>query len=212
MHSYRIFLSYCSEDEAYAKRLVETLTAIRLVVFWDHKLTPGNPFTPEIKTTISRSHLFIVLLTRASKDRPWVHQETGYAMGVGVPILPIAVDIIVLAGYMRKLGPETLSHFTGRILNIHPALLPKYGGKGMYGMHVHEAVVSARETESGVSIHIVDADYDTGPIIAQARVLVELTDTAETLAERVLRREHTFFPETLQKIANGEIVLPIQVK
>ena len=92
MYPYRIFLSYCSEDEAYAKGLVNALSARGLVVFWDHKLTPGNPFTPEIKTTISRSHLFVVLLTRASKERPWVHQETGYAMGVGVPILPIAVD------------------------------------------------------------------------------------------------------------------------
>ena len=92
MYPYRVFLSYCSEDEAHAKFLVGALSERGIVVFWDHKLTPGNPFTPEIKTTISRSHLFIVLLTRASKERPWVHQETGYAMGVGVPILPIAVD------------------------------------------------------------------------------------------------------------------------
>jgi hypothetical protein len=88
MYPYRIFLSYCSEDEAYAGHLEEVLSAMGLVVFWDYKLTPGNPFTPEIKTTISRSHLFVVLLTEASKERPWVHQETGYAMGVGVPILP----------------------------------------------------------------------------------------------------------------------------
>ncbi len=92
MYSYRIFLSYCSEDEPYAKSLVKILSEMGLEVFWDHKLTPGNPFTPEIKTTISRSHLFVVLLTKASKERPWVHQETGYAMGVGVPILPIAAD------------------------------------------------------------------------------------------------------------------------
>jgi phosphoribosylglycinamide formyltransferase-1 len=127
-------------------------------------------------------------------------------------MLDHAVDIIILAGYMKKLGPKTLSHFAGRILNIHPALLPKFGGKGMYGMHVHEAVVSAGETESGVSIHVVDAGYDTGPIIAQTRVPVEPTDTAETLAARVLRREHTFFPETLQKLVTGDIVLPVQDK
>ena len=122
------------------------------------------------------------------------------------------VDIIVLAGYMKKLGPRMLSCFAGRILNIHPALLPKFGGKGMYGMHVHEAVISAGETKSGVSIHVVDAEYDTGPIIAQARVPVDPTDTAETLAARILKREHTFFIETLQKIVTGVITLPTQDK
>jgi len=118
------------------------------------------------------------------------------------------VNIIVLAGYMKKLGPKTLARFGGRILNIHPALLPKYGGKGMYGMRVHEAVLAAGETESGVSIHIVDAEYDTGPIIAQERVPVDPEDTAETLAARILQKEHTLYPETLQKIVTGEILIP----
>ena len=123
-------------------------------------------------------------------------------------MLEYAVDIIVLTGYMKKLGPRILSHFAGRILNIHPALLPKFGGKGMYGMHVHEAVIASGETESGVSIHIVDAEYDTGPVIAQAHVPVEPMDTPETLAARVLQREHTLFSETLQKIVTEEIMLP----
>ena len=123
-------------------------------------------------------------------------------------MLKHAVDIVVLAGYMKKLGPRTLARFAGRILNIHPALLPKFGGKGMYGTHVHEAVIAAGETQSGVSIHLVDAEYDTGPVVAQARVPVEPTDTPETLAARVLEREHTFFPETLQKIVAGETTLP----
>ena len=123
-----------------------------------------------------------------------------------------SVDIIILAGYMKKLGPKTLTHFEGRVLNIHPALLPKYGGKGMYGMHVHEAVISAGEPESGVSIHVVDGNYDTGPIIAQSRVPVEPTDTAEILAARVLQQEHLLFPEALQKIVTGEIKLPIKSK
>ncbi|MFH2012842.1 MAG: phosphoribosylglycinamide formyltransferase [Pseudomonadota bacterium] len=127
-------------------------------------------------------------------------------------MLEHSVDIIVLAGYMKKLGTKTLSHFSGRILNIHPALLPNFGGKGMYGIHVHKAVIAAGATESGVSIHVVNEDYDTGPIIAQDSVPVYPMDTAETLAARVLRREHTFFPETLQKIVTGEIVLPTQNK
>jgi len=124
-------------------------------------------------------------------------------------LLQYRVNVVVLAGYMRKLGPETLAHFPGRILNIHPALLPKFGGAGMYGIHVHEAVIAAGETESGVSIHVVDAEYDTGPVIARAVVPVEKEDTAETLAARVLKREHTLFPETLQRIAIGEIKLPV---
>jgi len=127
-------------------------------------------------------------------------------------MLAHAADLIVLAGYMRKLGPRTLSRFAGRILNIHPALLPEFGGEGMYGMRVHEAVIAAGETESGVSIHLVDAEYDTGPVIAQARVPVEPTDTAETLAARVLQREHTFFAETLQRIVTGGLRLPVAEK
>lgn len=119
-----------------------------------------------------------------------------------------SVDIIALAGYMKKLGPKTLSHFRGRILNIHPALLPKYGGKGMYGIRVHEAVIAAGEKESGVSIHFVDENYDTGPIIAQTRVPVLPDDTPETLAARVLVQEHILYPATLQRIVTGEIPLP----
>ncbi len=118
-----------------------------------------------------------------------------------------SVDIIVLAGYMKKLGSKTLEHYKGKILNIHPGLLPKHGGKGMYGMNVHEAVIASGEKESGVSIHIVDGNYDTGPVIAQSRVPVETADTAETLAARVLKQEHILFPKTLQKIVTGKIKL-----
>jgi phosphoribosylglycinamide formyltransferase-1 len=117
------------------------------------------------------------------------------------------VDIIVLAGYMKKLGPKTLTRYTGAILNIHPALLPKFGGKGMYGKFVHEAVIASGEIETGVTIHIVDQNYDTGPIIAQKHIPVLPGDTPASLAKRVLEHEHTFFPETLQKIVTGEITL-----
>jgi phosphoribosylglycinamide formyltransferase-1 len=127
-------------------------------------------------------------------------------------MLAHAVDLIVLAGYMKKIGPKTLAHYSGRILNIHPALLPKFGGKGMYGMRVHEAVIAAGETESGVSIHLVDAEYDTGPVIGQACLPVEPTDTPETLAARILQLEHSFFAETLQKIVTGEVTLKKQDK
>jgi phosphoribosylglycinamide formyltransferase-1 len=117
------------------------------------------------------------------------------------------VDTVVLAGYMKILGPATLRAYRGRILNIHPALLPKFGGKDMYGKRVHEAVLAAGEKQTGVTIHIVDEHYDTGPIIAQCRVPVLEGDTVDALAERVLKHEHVLYAETLQKIADGRIVL-----
>lgn len=118
-----------------------------------------------------------------------------------------SVNVVVLAGYMKKLGPKTLSRFRGRILNIHPALLPKFGGKGMFGIHVHEAVIAAGEKESGVTIHLVDENYDTGTIIAQTKVPVMPDDTPESLAARVLEQEHILYPETLRRIVTGEISL-----
>jgi phosphoribosylglycinamide formyltransferase 1 len=117
-------------------------------------------------------------------------------------------DLIVLAGYMKMLGSQTLFAFRGRVINIHPALLPKYGGAGMYGMHVHEAVIASGDQETGVTIHLVDEKYDHGAILSQSRLAVLPTDTPATLAARVLEREHTFLVDTLKKIIQGEIELP----
>ena len=117
------------------------------------------------------------------------------------------VNVIVLAGYMKKLGPRTLTHYRGHILNIHPALLPKFGGTGMYGHHVHEAVIAAGEKESGATIHLVTEEYDQGPIVAQRKIAVMPNDTAESLASRVLEVEHALYADTLAKIASGEIRL-----
>jgi phosphoribosylglycinamide formyltransferase-1 len=114
------------------------------------------------------------------------------------------VDLVLLAGYMKKLGPHVLREYGGRILNTHPALLPKFGGAGMYGMRVHEAVVAAGERESGVSIHLVDAEYDTGPVIAQCRVPVLPGDSAADLSARVQTREREFLVDTLARIARRE--------
>lgn len=119
-----------------------------------------------------------------------------------------AVNLVILAGYMKKLGPLTLAAYKDRILNIHPALLPKYGGKGMYGKYVHEAVLASGDKISGVTVHLVDAEYDQGPIVAQCQVPVHDGDTVESLSERVLMREHEFFIETLQRIVDGIIILP----
>ncbi|MGH8569809.1 MAG: phosphoribosylglycinamide formyltransferase, partial [Gammaproteobacteria bacterium] len=108
------------------------------------------------------------------------------------------VGLVVLAGYVKKLGPETLAHYAGRVINIHPARLPHFGGLGMYGMRVHEAVLASGATETGVTIHLVDGDYDRGAILAQCRVPVLAGDSPETLAARVLAREHGFLVETLE--------------
>ncbi len=118
------------------------------------------------------------------------------------------VDLVILAGYMKKIGPKLLAGYQNRILNIHPALLPKFGGQGMFGMHVHRAVLAAGETESGPTVHLIDEVYDEGPILAQSRVPVLPGDTPETLQLRVLQQEHQLYPATIAKIATGEIKLP----
>ena len=120
-------------------------------------------------------------------------------------------DVVMLAGYMKKLGPHTLGTYAGRILNTHPALLPKFGGKGLYGMHVHRAVIAAGERVSGASVHVVDAEYDTGPVVAQCTVPVLDGDTPEALADRVQDAERALVVEVLGDIARGERPLPLRV-
>ncbi len=117
------------------------------------------------------------------------------------------VDWVILAGYMKKIGPRLLKEFRGKIFNIHPSLLPKHGGQGMYGLHVHEAVLASGESETGVTIHMVDGEYDQGRILAQEKVSVEADDTPESLAARVLKVEHELYSETLQGIIEGRISL-----
>ncbi len=117
-------------------------------------------------------------------------------------------NLIALAGYMKLLPRRLIERYRQRIINIHPALLPKFGGKGMYGHHVHEAVLAAGERESGATVHVVDEDYDHGPVLMQKRVPVLPGDTPETLAARVLVVEHELYPEVLRRIASGELALP----
>lgn len=111
-----------------------------------------------------------------------------------------SIDIICLAGYMRIVGKNIIDQYKDRILNIHPALLPSYGGKGMYGHHVHEAVVKAKEKKSGATVHLADENYDTGKMILQQEVPVFDTDTAEILAKRVLETEHKIYPKAIKII------------
>ena len=118
------------------------------------------------------------------------------------------VDLVLLSGYLRQLGPATLAAYPDRILNIHPALLPKFGGPGMYGRRVHEAVLAAGETRTGASVHLVDGEYDHGAVIAQAIVPVLAGDTAAAIEARVTASEPRLFVETLQRIVAGDLILP----
>ena len=112
-------------------------------------------------------------------------------------------DVVVTTGYMKRLGPQVLAAFARRMINIHPSLLPSYGGQGMYDRHVHAAVLAAGETESGASVHFVEGDYDSGPVIAQVRVPVRAGDTVETLAERVKQGERRLLVDVLQRRAES---------
>jgi formyltetrahydrofolate-dependent phosphoribosylglycinamide formyltransferase len=111
-----------------------------------------------------------------------------------------SIDFIVLAGFLWKVPPSLIRAYPDKIINIHPALLPKYGGKGMYGGKVHEAIIAAGEKESGITIHYVDELYDHGKIIFQANCTVDENDTAETLAKKIHLLEHKHYPEVIENI------------
>ncbi len=115
------------------------------------------------------------------------------------------VDWIVLAGYLKRVPVEVVRRYRNRILNVHPALLPAHGGRGMYGERVHAAVLKAGETISGASVHLVDEEYDRGPVVAQETVAVEPGDTAATLAARVLEVEHRLLPAVVIAAAEGRV-------
>ena len=120
-----------------------------------------------------------------------------YQMAISDVLEKFDINLIVLAGYMKLLPSVIVKKYYGRIINIHPALLPKYGGKGMYGMKVHEAVLQSGDKFSGATVHMVDDKYDQGPILIQRRVPVENDDTPESLAARVLEVEHQILPQAV---------------
>ena len=110
------------------------------------------------------------------------------------------IDFIVLAGFMNKISDPLLEAYPNKIVNIHPALLPKFGGKGMYGMHVHEAVIAAKEKESGITIHYIDEHYDEGTIIFQAKCPIVPEDDAESVATKVHALEYEFYPKVVKDL------------
>ena len=139
---------------------------------------------------------------------PTVSDPDGADERLAAALAAYGVELIVLSGYLRRLGPKTLGRYAGRILNIHPGPLPQFGGEGMYGARVHQAVIAAGVAESAIVVHGVDEIYDHGPELARRSVPVLAGDTAETLEARVKVLEPRLFVETLARIASGELSLP----
>ena len=134
-------------------------------------------------------------------DRSAFPDGKSFAEYMDSELISHSVNFIALAGYLRKIPPYIIRKYRNRIVNIHPALLPKYGGKGMYGLNVHRAVIESGDTVTGVTIHYVDEIYDNGDIIEQRTIPVKPDDTPESLGARVLKIEHQLYPEILQKLA-----------
>jgi formyltetrahydrofolate-dependent phosphoribosylglycinamide formyltransferase len=125
--------------------------------------------------------------------------EKSYSLRILDQLKTWNADVLILAGYLKKIPSDIIASYKNNILNIHPSLLPKYGGKGFYGLKVHEAVIANCEAESGCTVHIVTEDYDKGLIIEQSIVKVLTTDSPSDLAKRVLRKEHELFPKAIKK-------------
>ena len=128
--------------------------------------------------------------------------DQGYVDSLLQQLAEWDTDLIALAGYMIKIPPKVIATYQGHILNIHPSLLPKYGGKGFYGMNVHRAVIENGETESGCTVHVVTEKYDDGPILGQQKVPVKKSDDPETLAKRILEEEHKLYPQIISDLAD----------
>ena len=116
------------------------------------------------------------------------------------------IDLIVLAGYLKMIPSKVISMYSNKIINIHPSLLPKFGGKGFYGMKVHQAVIKSKESFTGASVHFVDEIYDNGPIIMQEKIDVLDSDTPETISKKVLEVEHRILPYIIKKFCLNEII------
>ncbi len=139
--------------------------------------------------------------------KKYTDQHDDYALALLNNLQRHAVDIVCLLGYMRRLPPSVVKAYSGRVINIHPALLPQFGGQGMYGENVHKAVLECKSAESGCTVHLVDEEYDTGPILVQHKVPVLETDTPASLAARVLAVEHTALIEAVKMLCRSLINL-----
>lgn len=142
-----------------------------------------------------------------------VNRQQMYEEGILPDMLrPLRPDLIILAGFLWKIPENLIAEFSGRIINIHPALLPAYGGKGMFGMNVHRSVIEAGEQYSGISIHQVNEHYDEGELLFQQALRLHPDETPESLAGRIHELEHYYFPRVVEAFLNGERLSPTQAQ
>ena len=196
---------------------------MNLAVFVGTRGRGSNLFAIHEATRQGRLNARVVLVVGSRNDAPAVAR----AREAGLPTLVVdpkgfadtdaygaalrgaldaaGAEAVALAGYLRRLPPVVVAAFQHRIVNVHPALLPAFGGKGMYGAHVHQAVLDYGAKVSGCTVHFVDEDYDTGPVITQRAVPVEEEDTPETLAARILPQEHAALVDALAWLADGRL-------
>ena len=161
----------------------------------------NNPKCSAIEYAIKNS-ISHVIINETRYPNPHTRNELLTATCVKAEI-----DLICLAGYMKMLPPAIVKEYKNKILNIHPGLLPEFGGKGFFGMRVHEAVIESGKRESGATVHFVDEIYDHGPIIAQKKVEILESDTAESVATKVLKLEHELFPEVVKAFCEDRIMI-----
>lgn len=153
-----------------------------------------NNFDAGVRARAEKFNVPVIYFTKDEMESP-----------LFLSFLKREADLIVLAGFLLKIPDEIVKTFDKKIINIHPALLPKYGGKGMYGMHVHRAVVANRETETGITIHYVNENYDEGAIIFQASVALNQNDTPDDVAAKIHKLEQAHFPEVIDQLIQERI-------
>ena len=161
----------------------------------------GNPAGSVVLVASNRAQAGALDRARAAGIPAEVFDATDDGTSLGTLLQRRSVELVVLAGYLKHIPVSIIRDYRGRIINIHPGLLPDFGGPGMYGARVHAAVLASGATTTGLTIHFVDDEYDHGPVIAQWRVRVKIDDTAESLAGRVLSAEHIVYPRVVDMVA-----------
>ncbi len=178
------------------------------------KIRSGEIPNTKIAVVISNSSAAGALEIARSHSIPAIHcnraqyeSDEEFTAQLRSLLSEYGVNFIILAGYMKMMPQEIVRQFRHRILNVHPALLPSFGGKGMYGHYVHEAVIAYGAKVSGATVHLVDEEYDHGPVVLQACIAVDENDSPDSLAEKVLKIEHRLLPEAVRLFAEGRILV-----
>jgi len=167
----------------------------------DHFASIANPAGTIVLVASNREKSGALERARAAGIPTEVFDATDDGTALLALLDNASADLVVLAGYLKHIPENVIREYHGRVINIHPGLLPDFGGPGMYGSRVHAAVLASGATTTGLTIHFVDDEYDHGPVIAQWRVRVKIDDTAESLAERVLSAEHIVYPRVVDMVA-----------